>query len=244
MKFSDETLMAYADGELDVATRAAIEAGMASDPQIAQAVERHRSMRRDLRAAFDPLLDEVVPERLVTAARMAPVRDSSDVVPIDRARRRTPLNWSWPHWSAMAASLLIGILITRVLTDGDEDIVARQGHMVAAGSLATALDHQPSGVTGTSGVHVSLTYRTKAGEFCRTFTMSAPAALAGIACRQGDEWRLDTLVGTEGAEAGSNYRMARTAMPPSILQTVQDSIEGDALDASQESALRERNWRH
>ena len=35
MKFSDETLMAYADGELDAATRAAIEDEMAHDPQIA-----------------------------------------------------------------------------------------------------------------------------------------------------------------------------------------------------------------
>ena len=42
MRFSDEMLMAYADGELDLVARAEIEAAMAKDPAVARAVERHR----------------------------------------------------------------------------------------------------------------------------------------------------------------------------------------------------------
>ena len=38
MKFSQETLMAYADGELDEQTRREIEAEMAADPQVAREV--------------------------------------------------------------------------------------------------------------------------------------------------------------------------------------------------------------
>ena len=45
MTFSEETLIAYADGELDAATRAALEAALASDPQLAQRIERHRALR-------------------------------------------------------------------------------------------------------------------------------------------------------------------------------------------------------
>ncbi|MBB6092678.1 hypothetical protein HNQ60_001556 [Povalibacter uvarum] len=243
MKFSDEILMAYADGELDAATRTAIEEAMANDPRIAQAIERHRSLGRDLRSAFDPMLDEPMPEKLVIAATTAPATKPADVVSIDGARRPIKRSWSWPEWGAMAASLLIGIVITRLVTSTDDNVVARDGHMFAAGTLANALDQQASGASSESGVHVAITYRAKSGDYCRTFTMAEPAEVAGIACRQGDQWRLDTLAGGESTEASSNYRMAGTAMPPAILQTVQDSIAGEALDAAQEAAARERGWK-
>ena len=42
MTFSEEVLMAYADDELDAPTRAAVDAAMASDPQIARRIARQR----------------------------------------------------------------------------------------------------------------------------------------------------------------------------------------------------------
>ncbi|MGH8239661.1 MAG: anti-sigma factor family protein, partial [Steroidobacteraceae bacterium] len=62
MKFPPETLMAYADGELEVETRRAIEAEMAIDPEVAQEVERHRAMRTEVGGAFAGVLDEPVPD--------------------------------------------------------------------------------------------------------------------------------------------------------------------------------------
>ena len=64
MRFSDETLMAYADGELDPQERAAIEEAMRDDPAIANAVANHRALRADVAAAFAGILDEPVPARL------------------------------------------------------------------------------------------------------------------------------------------------------------------------------------
>jgi anti-sigma factor RsiW len=51
MKFSNEILMAYADGELDAALRAQIETEMKRDPELARAVgiqipQRAKSCRR------------------------------------------------------------------------------------------------------------------------------------------------------------------------------------------------------
>ena len=46
MTFTDETLSAYVDGELDAATRAALEGAMATDPQLAQRLARQCSRSR------------------------------------------------------------------------------------------------------------------------------------------------------------------------------------------------------
>ena len=69
MSFSDEIVMAYVDGELGDATRAALELAMATDPDLAQRVARHRELRTRVQGAFDPVLAEPVPERLLAAAK-------------------------------------------------------------------------------------------------------------------------------------------------------------------------------
>ena len=82
MTYSDDTLMAYADGELDPAERAAIELAMRIDPAIAAAVERHRALRADVAAAFAGILDEPVPARLQPPA---------PIISLDAAREAAAL---------------------------------------------------------------------------------------------------------------------------------------------------------
>lgn len=245
MKFSDETLMAYADGELDAQTRAAIEEAMSVDAEVARAIDRHRNLGRELRAAFDPMLDEPAPDRLLAAARTAPANERANIASIGSARQRTRRGWSWPEWGAMAASLMIGIVIARFFGAPDDNFIARDGAVIAGGALAAALDAQASGMTtgtgGDAGVHVALTYRARSGEYCRAFTV---AETAGIACRADEEWNVRALAETDAADAGENYRMAGTVLPALILQTVQESIDGEALDGPQEAAARERGWQN
>ena len=82
---ADETLMAYADGEADAATRAQVEAAMQEDPEVGRRVARHRALREAMRGAGASVLDEPVPERLIAAARgRAPT--SGAVVDLSRAR--------------------------------------------------------------------------------------------------------------------------------------------------------------
>jgi anti-sigma factor RsiW len=69
--FSDETLMAFADGELDATTRAAVDAAMREDPEVAKRVAQHRALRAKLQLAYASELDEAPPERLLAAARAA-----------------------------------------------------------------------------------------------------------------------------------------------------------------------------
>src|SRR5580704_14683030 len=102
MTISDETLMAYADGELDAAARAEVESAMREDPQIEARVAAHRALRRKVQAAYSAELSQDIPERLLAAARGAE-STRSKVVNLQDARaamerkasRPRPLRAQW-----------------------------------------------------------------------------------------------------------------------------------------------------
>jgi anti-sigma factor RsiW len=72
--FSHDTLHAHADGRLDADQRAAVAAWLAEHPDAAARVQAWRDNDALLRAAYDPLLAEPIPERLRLAASRAPRR--------------------------------------------------------------------------------------------------------------------------------------------------------------------------
>jgi len=87
MKITDEQLMAYADGELDAEARRHIDAALASDPALAAALEKHRRLRRRVNEAFDPILAERVPDRLVSTLKANPTVVELATSPQVRAAR-------------------------------------------------------------------------------------------------------------------------------------------------------------
>ncbi len=242
MTFDDQTLMAYADGELDEAARAAVTAAMAADPQLAQRVAEHRELRRRLQAAFEPVLAEPPPARLLASARAAGV--PGRVIPL---KPRAVPRWSWPQWAAIAASLVIGVLSGALLLrpgTGAGPILARNGQMLAGGVLASALTNQLSGTQPpNAAVQIGVSFRTRDGIYCRTFVLQAAAALAGIACRERGSWQLQVLAQSEpGRSARGAYRPAASNLPPAVARTLDALIAGEPLDAAAEAAARTGNW--
>jgi hypothetical protein len=234
MKFSQETLMAYADGELDGETRRAIEAEMAVDPEVAREVERQRALRVNVGAAFADVLDERIPDRLLHAAKKSP----------GTAQRR---QWSWPEWTSIAASLVIGVIAGRAMLQSPEakdSIIATgaAGRIVASGQLAQALSEQLSSEDGAS-VDIGLTFRSKSGEYCRTFGTRVGMDVVGFACRDAGAWRVDMLSTTKPPQSGGAYRMASTQLPAPLVQAIAERMQGEALDADQEAIARQQRWR-
>jgi anti-sigma factor RsiW len=64
MKLTDHDLHAYVDDRLDDERRRAVEAHLAQTPEDDARVAAYREQNAALRAAFDPVLDEPVPDRL------------------------------------------------------------------------------------------------------------------------------------------------------------------------------------
>ena len=86
---TEADLHAFVDDRLPAERRRAVEAYLARRPDEAQRIETYRAHRRELRALFEPVLDEPLPDRLSHAAH----------------RPRTP----W-HLRQLAAGILIALV--------------------------------------------------------------------------------------------------------------------------------------
>jgi hypothetical protein len=238
MTISDETLMAFADGELDSATRAAVEAAMREDPEIERRVAQHRAMRAKLQLAYAAELDEAPPERLLTAARGAP-----------RSLRKPVARTRWQPMVSMAASLLIGVgLGYFVQRHASPLMVENAGGLIARGALEKALSNQlASERIPSAPVHIGLSFMAKSGDYCRTFTMATAPSPAGVACRRANDWQIRVLAqpsdGAAGDESAAAYRTAGSVLSPVILDAVQQQIAGEPLDQNEEVAARQQGWR-
>ena len=69
---TEADLHAYADGQLDEARRLRVEAHMARDPQAAESVRVWREQNEALRALYNPVLNEPLPQRLLAARAARP----------------------------------------------------------------------------------------------------------------------------------------------------------------------------
>jgi hypothetical protein len=244
MKFSDEILMAYADGELDLVARAEIEAAMARDPGVARAIERHRALGERVRTAYDGVLEEPVPERL---ALLAAAPDTATVVASGERRgahgkARTALAaWRLPEWAALAASLALGLFLGMLLARGpDEPYAEADGRLVARGELDYALTNRLATATRESNVRIGISFRDRGGGYCRTFHMQREAPVAGLACRSGDDWQLRVLA---AARPHQGELRPAAAMPIVVLHAVDAAIDGEPLDPAAERAARNAGWR-
>jgi anti-sigma factor RsiW len=65
---SEADLQAYADGRLTAERRALVEAWLASHPEEAERVAAYQRLGQEVRAAYEAMLSEPVPERLTQAA--------------------------------------------------------------------------------------------------------------------------------------------------------------------------------
>jgi hypothetical protein len=251
MTISDETLMAYADGELDAAARAAVESAMRDDPQIEKRVAAHRTLRLKVQEAYSAELSEGIPERLLTAARGAASTQRSKVVNLQDARaamergKSRPLPAQWRTAGTIAASVIAGVGLGFFIWGhaGSPLMRSAGGALVARGQLAKALSNQLAADRApNSAVHIGVSFRAKSGDYCRTFALSGAVSPSGLACRHGEEWQVQALTQEPGTVSGSDYRTAGSAMSATILKSVEEQISGEPLDQAGERAARQRGW--
>ena len=229
-EFTDEILMAFVDGELDEAERGDVERSAGADPAIASRIDGQRRLRAALSARYDPILEEPVKARFLSLLE-------PKVVAIDAARPKRGFALRWPEAAAaMAATFVVGLLSAPLLTSNRDGFDGSA--MSARGAVAEALETQlASAQPADAAVRIGVTFAATDGRPCRTFET---AGSAGLACRGEREWEM-VATALAGGGPGGEYRQAGSG-PERVMQTAQEMMLGEPLDAAAEKRARDSGW--
>lgn len=220
---SDEKFFAWLDGELGLSEAATVAAAVAADPRLSARAGQHRALAASLRAAFDPLIDAPVPDRIAEPpVDLAAEREQ-------RRARSIPLS---AKWGAIAATLVVGIVTGTMLASDPAPSNAMSAE------LGKALDVQLASAPTAGAVRIGLTFRDRKGALCRSFETSGEA---GLACREGRDWQLRGRFAQE-KEASGDYRMA-AGNDPRLIELIEQSIAGQPFDEAAERRARAGGWR-
>jgi hypothetical protein len=242
-RWDDAQIYAYVDGELDDETSARLEADSRGDAALAARISRQQRLRTALRAEFDPVLDEQVPQQLRDA--LAGPKPGAAVTPIGAARkdggRAARAAWSQREWTAIAATLAVGVFVGMLVSrdSGDSPFASEGGQLVAVDYLDTALSTQLAGAPPQgAAVRIGMSFRTARGEYCRTFTLETAG---GLACRRDERWSVE-LLDRAGAQPGGDFRQASSALSPAMLGAIDALGADDPLTVDEERQRLASGW--
>jgi hypothetical protein len=236
MNITDETLAAYADGELDRSEAAQVAAAVAADPALAAKIDAHHALKARLAAHYAPLAEQAVPPHLATllsGAQHKDKQDSGEVISFAAARQKRGLVPVLRRWGPIAGPALAASLVLVVLQPWAGGSPEGYADPVLAAALDTQLAAtQPAGAK----TRILISFEREGGGLCRAWRGETEG---GIACRDDTGWKVEQQFALGGAQS-SEFRQAGSETD--LLAAAQDMAAGGALDAAQEQAARGRNW--
>ena len=242
MDYTDETLMAYADGELDAETASQIAIAVTNDTTIAARVAVFARSREAIKQGFSPptpASDALIAQVRQLAAPQQVARPSNVITLADR--RKVPL-WAVPLAAsiALALGLSAGLLRSAPGTGTGTEIAAS---ILQDPGLATALASLPSGSTANLSGNAEITpissFHTENQEFCREFEyrQAEGATIVSVACQDNQDW--DVRLAIAVSDGADGYA------PASSLDTLDTWLTGIGAGApmsldEEAAALRSR----
>ncbi|MBY5556719.1 hypothetical protein HFO41_27450 [Rhizobium leguminosarum] len=190
--FDDETLMAFADGELDETQSRALEEALASNEALCERLAVFLDSRQLVGDALKPLIDEPVPEALLASVRrmadeVRHQKPQDNVVSFrPKQQQQTMRRWLVPVAASLVAIMtgVVGFALGRVNPPASN----------SGAEIAAVLDREVSGrdVTLSSPetvLHVVASFRDERGELCREYELKQPkSSTLTVACRQNGAW--------------------------------------------------------
>jgi surface antigen len=263
-KLDEETLMAYVDGELDPRRAAEVEALLAEDAEARATAQMFRDSAALVRGAFDPILREPVPERLLAAVN-APA--TGKVRDIRSARRGTPSRFlpqtAWAR--AAAVALLVGAGAGYLTAQWQSGALEPSARVATADPLLNeALETTASGALFArrereGGIERDimplLTFRDANDRYCREFesTLKGPDGQQvsyGVACRERGVWQPQALMARQliapalrgDPQDQSQYVPAMGGEVASFDTVIQQLMVGGPLKSEEEAKLIGQGW--
>ena len=248
---SDEAIMAFADGEMPPDERSAVRDALASDRSAINKLESYAFTRGALKRVFDEVLTAPLPEKL-----LAPLREPAPATVTSLSERREAIRrasgWRAAVFSPVgaAAALLIGVGAGWLAQGAMRDDIVRLDDrgLVATASLQRALDVTPVGgntmVARGLALRPKFTFLSVDKAWCRQYVLVRSGGLAsgGLACREGDTWRV-LAQGTAEAAADPSGKVVPAGKGEDLLDTIRGQLkEGDVLDRGAEQRVMDERW--
>ncbi len=211
MRFTDQDVVAYVDGELPADRAKTIADACASDAELAGRVNQLRESRDILKTAFAAKLSEPVPDRLLAVLREAP---SAKVVAMPS---RAPRSRVWiPMALAASIALAVGVALRWQAQPGAP---AGNVAMIDDRLIQESLDRNVSGETqriSSAEIMPTASLIDAQGRYCREYEATTSAhKLRAIACHDADRgWVTQVATRDVAASAsggGDEYQPASGA---------------------------------
>ncbi len=212
--------MAYADGELDAKTRAAVEMAVAEDETLAERVALFADTRRAAKGAMDAYLKEPVPAALeqrvkamLTASAGGASADAGKIVAFKPRHAQTaPTSaprrlWELPLAASIAliAGLAGGYFAAQTPPEAGGSVrIAALGQSEIASALATVPAGNTREIEGGGTFKAIASFRDSSGVLCREFEYDEPqgSALVAVACHDNAAWDVRFSVATNQTSEG------------------------------------------
>ena len=242
MIIDDETLMAFADGELDAERTEHVHEALASDAALRERLEALRGVDNLLRAAVAPSLD--IPERF--AQLLKPSATVTDIA----TKRRSTRSWIIPAGTAIAAGFAT-LMFANILTPQSDNWLRHVKDGVAiSGAVELAAINTPSGQLVKSGdlnIRPIMSFVANDGRSCRELHIRDKEMAARIvACRDQDEdeWCIQAMASMPANDFPDSYHTAGVKKDPIIDAAYARLGVKEVLDEKSENATIARKWAH
>ena len=216
--YPDETLMAYADGELDDATAAELDQALARDPELLRRLALFTGTRDVLAEAaaarpLDPVPDALMARvRATLEAGTAAPETVPEQAPVEKVVPFRGRDTSAPRWQpmALAASLALAVGLgagfgaARLATP---DAAAPLGFAaLAVPGVTEALSSLPSGegrALDQGEIAVLASFRDAQDRLCREFEVEGSlGSVVSVACFEAGGWRTTLALAAAPEEGG------------------------------------------
>lgn len=206
--FTDEELMAYADGELAETRAAALDRALASDEGLAERLAVFLETRLIAAQALRPMLDEPVPRHLEQRVRdlaATPVTTGSDETVVAFTPRTSRVSvWQLPLAASIALAVGLGAGLMLGGTKGPGagvGLLTFQGPELDAG-LATLASGESRTLSDGTRLEAITTFRDADNNLCREFEadQSNGTTYVSIACHDGQDWQVRIAIAAVGAD--------------------------------------------
>jgi anti-sigma factor RsiW len=216
MTIDDETLMAYADGQLAPEKAATVEKAMAEDEAIAKRVAMFTQSRMSVREAFGqaPPVPDALTARIRAMAEADARQRAGEGAPTNvvslSARRRTVPFWQLPIAASIA--LAVGFLggwngAPREQADGGFSIASLDDPEVVS-ALGTERSGARTQLGSGAEIAVIASFLGTDGSLCREFEHdSGGRTVVAVACHRDEAWTLEFAVAAAASDA-SGYAPA------------------------------------